>query len=210
MAENPRFGPRTISVCALALGVLLGGAVLGERLWVGKRYPSADPAATSRRLDRGTQDVYDALGLRGAPLDANWPGAGLEADPFMCSRTGLRHIADGLMDDPPSEPDTARIRESWALKAVTPADVVAAFRRARSTLTRSGWKVLPSPSPAGDLELTLRPPHSDDTVVLDTFPAGRLQVAAQAACARYPSSTPVDDLREPVLPAMRAPSQLRY
>jgi hypothetical protein len=164
------------------------------------------PAATARRLDARTQTVYDALGLPHAEL-ADY-GTGLDADVDDCPRHGLRHLPDGLRDSRvPSEPHTAKISDDVALQGIPLAQAAPALQRVRDTLTQQRWKVV-SPVPSlADLQLRLSAPDSADTVTVQAYDDGRLQISANAACARYPADTPLTDLGRPELPDLKTPVQ---
>lgn len=197
-----------VSVAGLALG-MVAGVWWCARLWDGVPYPVADPAATARQVDRHTQAVYDVLDLPQAELDTGWPGRGLDADGSSCYRRGLRHWGDQLSDSPPSEPHTVMVHDSWALTGVSPAQAESALKRARRALTQRGWTVTAYEHSRQRLRLTLTPPRTDITVVLEAYPGDRLQVAAHADCARYPSHTPLDNLDTPLVPPQKAPAPLR-
>ncbi|MEV6013619.1 hypothetical protein AB0M29_43610 [Streptomyces sp. NPDC051976] len=58
-----------------------------------------------------------------------------------------------------------------------------------------------------DLQLRLSAPDSADTVTVEAYNDGRLQISANAACARYPAGTPLTDLGRPALPDLKTPVQ---
>ena len=60
---------------------------------------------------------------------------------------------------------------------------------------------------ADDLQLHLRNPDSADTVTVQAYTDGRLQITVFAACARYPADTPLNDLGRPELPDLKTPAQ---
>ncbi|MFF4657504.1 hypothetical protein [Streptomyces sp. NPDC001381] len=196
------------SAAVLAVAGAVGLARCAERLWEGDPYPVEDPSVTALRLDGHTQSVYDALALPDAELDPDWPGEGQQAD-SSCTYRGLKHFPGQLNDTPPSMPGVVSVSSEWALKGVPSGQAMTALRRARKQLTERGWKVTTYESVNHAIQLRLQPPDSDDTVWVATYPRGRLEVAAYAECARYPSGTPMNDGGEPDLPAPGAPAQLR-
>ncbi|WP_433889009.1 hypothetical protein [Streptomyces sp. CA-111067] len=213
MTERQAFRGRRRAVCSVsAAGLALVATAFAfwfEQQWKGRPYPVANPAATARRLDDHTQTIYDALGLPDAELATDWPGAGLTTDPYTCPRPGLRHLSDGLMDSPPSEPRTVKVNDDWALKDVTRAQAVPALQRARTELTRAGWRLTSYEDSTDRLQLSLRPPNAKDTVSVEAYPGDRLQITASTGCARYPAGTPMRYSDDPELPPQQAPAQLR-
>ncbi|WBO65375.1 hypothetical protein [Streptomyces camelliae] len=194
-------------IAAVSAVLLAVAAVAGcTRLWDGEPYPVADPVATATRLDGYTQAVYDALDLPDAELE---PGGSPEADGYGCSYRGLRHLDEELSDSPGSPPGVVDVSSGWALKGVSRAEAVSAMQRARAELTRQGWKVAGYENSRSWLRLSLKPVNGEDTVSVEAYPGDRLQVAAYAECARYPSGTQMNELGEPVLPPQVAPVQLR-
>lgn len=200
-----------LALTASAAGVVVAGRWL-NRAWNGTPFPVADPAATAQRLDGHTQDVYDALGLQRAELDDRWPGGGVSADPYNsdCLPRGLRNFGSGLSDSPTPEPRTTAVYENWALKGVSRQHAVEALGHARKALTARGWRVTSYENSRYDLRLSLTPRGTSDTVSITAYPAHRLQVAAGAPCARYPSKTPLDTGEQPEVPQAQSPRQLRH
>ncbi|PSJ25293.1 hypothetical protein B7P34_28950 [Streptosporangium nondiastaticum] len=180
-----------------------------REVWRGTPYPVADPAATARRLDGRTQALYDALGLTRAELDDDGPGDGLATGKSSCDRRGLRDLPKNISDSPPSEPGVTTVRDEWTLKGVPRAEAGPALERAGQRLTRQGWKVTRYEHSDLRLWLFLKHPDTGDTVGVEELPGDRLGITARSECARIPSGTPMNLAEEPLLPAQRAPVQLR-
>ncbi|MER7344715.1 hypothetical protein ABT390_04825 [Streptomyces aurantiacus] len=194
---------------AAAMAGIVGAGLWFEGVWAGEPYPVADPAATSRSLDERTQTVYDALALPDARLDTERSGVGAEAEGYGCNRRGVRHWADGFSGSPPSEPGVVNVSYDWTLRGVPRARAVAALKHAKKELTREGWKVASHDNDRFWLRLKMVPPGGDASVSVTSYPAGRLEIAGYADCARYPEGTPLDEWGDPELAEMRAPVQLR-
>ncbi|TYC70529.1 hypothetical protein [Streptomyces sp. CB01881] len=202
----------TVGVIAVGAVFLAGVKVIGA--WTGTPFPSADPAATARRLDAQTQEVYDALALPGAALNPQWPGGGTEANIYDCHPRGLAHFVDNLADTQPREPGTAVISTEWALAGVTRPQALDALRRAKQALVGKGWTVTSHDEAVEDVTLRLAPPRDGDgvghRVVVSLYPNGNLSVAAISECVRYPAGTRVTQEGAPYdLPDPVAPAQLR-
>lgn len=198
-----------LSAAGLALTASVGFVRWFGPAWQGTPYPLADPAVTARRLDGHTQSVYDALGLPRAELDAAGSRRGMETGVTLCYPRGLRHLNEQLADSPPAEPQVVNVSDEWLLRGVSRTQAGPALERARDGLTRQGWKVIAYQNSGDDLRLDLTPPGTDDTVSVTAYPGNRLQVGARSKRARYASDTPLNDRREPRLPAQQAPTQLR-
>ncbi|WP_327416059.1 hypothetical protein [Streptomyces sp. NBC_01233] len=201
---------RAASAAGLALVAVVGFARWFAPIWDGTPYPVADPAATARELEGHTQSAYAALGLPRAEL-ADWPGAGLAADGHDCHLRGMRHWSERGIAYPPQAPGVVTVSDTWGLRGVPRAEAEPALERVRKALTQQGWKVTDYAN-SPDLhqaELRLELPGTGRTLSLTTYPGDRLEVAAHADCARYPSGTPLTGGGDPRLPAPSAPSQLR-
>ncbi|OIJ86504.1 hypothetical protein BIV25_40735 [Streptomyces sp. MUSC 14] len=190
----------------------LAGAAACGRLWTGEPYPVADPVATATREDGYTQAVYDALDLPDAELDD--PQAdGPEADGSNCQYRGLSHLDEELSDSPGNPPGVVGVSDGWMLRGVSRAQAVSSMQRAGAELTRRGWKVAGFENSRSWLRLVLRPAGGEGTVPttvsVEAYPGGRLQVAAYAECARYPSGTRMDERGDPIMPSQVAPVRLR-
>ncbi|MFB7616308.1 hypothetical protein [Kitasatospora sp. NPDC056181] len=197
----------TVGVIAVGAVFLAGVKVIG--VWTGTPFPSADPAATARRLDAQTQEVYDALALPGAGLERNL-GRGIHADVYDCHPRGLA----GFTDSPSPEPGTALIRAEWALTGVARPQALDALQRAKQSLVGKGWTVTSHDEGVKDATLRLEPPRGADgvghRVVVGLHPDGSLSVAAASECFRYPAGTRVNQEGAPYdLPDPVAPAQLR-
>ncbi|MFD9520569.1 hypothetical protein [Streptomyces sp. NPDC059979] len=216
--QNP--GRRRKILAASAAGLALAAAVVGTvglaqwfaQGWQGIPYPVADPAATARELDGYTQSVYDALALPGAEL-ADWPGAGLLAEGYNCNLRGMRNWSRNGFGNPTEDPGVVTVSDTWGLKGISHPQAQPALERVREELTRRGWEVTEYENTADRLALRLTLPGTGTgtgkTISVRTYPGDRLQVAAHADCARYPSGTSLNHHGEPSLPAPAAPAQLR-
>ncbi|MFI1204834.1 hypothetical protein ACH4VR_36315 [Streptomyces sp. NPDC020883] len=202
--QRSSHGRWKITMLAIALLASLGVtiAVISFVVHSDRPYPTEDPTATLRRLNRHTRAAHDALGIPNTQLSTTTHGQGVSVDP-TCPRPGF---LNGLRDSPDLEEHVVRIGESWMLANVKPGEAWSAAQRMRDTLKKSGWRVTFS-AEGLNFFLTMQPPGANDSVSVSPYPGDRLEISAHSQCARYPDATPTGLSGEPELPRPTPPTQ---
>ncbi|WP_209468466.1 hypothetical protein [Streptomyces avidinii] len=123
----------------------------------------------------------------------------------------MRHWSQRGIAYPPEAPGVVAVSDTWSLGGVPRAEAEPALERVRKAMTQQGWKVADyeNSSDRHQAELRLELPGTGRTLSLVTYPGDRLEVAAQADCARYPSGTPLNTQGDPLLPTPPVPAELR-
>ncbi|GAB7109865.1 hypothetical protein JCM4814A_81800 [Streptomyces phaeofaciens JCM 4814] len=175
--------PVALSVAAVAVG---------NSVWNGAPYPSADPDVVAQRLKDRSDWVYD-----GFALPETYAANSGRVDTGACYYRGLRSIAH--IDEARS--DVRSFGLDWSVPDIPEATARDAQRRVRQRLVKQGWKLTHEGDRAGATfrELGFRfenPKDGDQVDVQWNDSTTTLFISVYAPCAQVPDGFEEHDWSE--------------